>query len=160
MFRLRKRNSKGQATTEVVLLFPLFMFFMFGMVKVFALLVLVQKMEIAGFYAARRWQLESHRNIAYEPDDDKNLRKDIAVKASQYLGCGNPAIEHFLDLVCANPDSMLTVERAQVWNIVTLRITTRPWRIPLMHFQMPPFSVVKYVPNRDRPITYDLPGTL
>jgi len=43
--RLRGARS-GQATTEVVLLVPLFMFFLFAFSKTFALLVLVQKMEV------------------------------------------------------------------------------------------------------------------
>ena len=53
---LRKR--KGQATTEVVLLFPLFVIFAVFIIKIFGLLVLNQKMEIAAFYAARRYQLQ------------------------------------------------------------------------------------------------------
>ena len=66
-----RRDENGQATTEVVLLFPLFMFFLFAFAKLFALLILVQKLEIASFYAARRWQLESHRKMAYTgPEDD------------------------------------------------------------------------------------------
>ena len=155
-----RRKARGQATTEVVLLFPLFMFFMFGLVKIFALLIVVQKMEIAGFYAARRWQLESHRNVAYEADDENKLRKDISEKTARFLGCGNRAVETFLDLMCSDTKNMVQVQRAQVWNIVTLRLKTRPWRIPLMRFSFPAFEVVKYVPNRDRPISYNLPGTI
>jgi hypothetical protein len=52
---LRRRD--GQATTEVVLLLPFFAFFAFAFVKLFALLILAQRIEIASFYAARRWQL-------------------------------------------------------------------------------------------------------
>jgi len=51
---LRRSATRGQATTEVVLLLPLFMFFLFAFAKVFAMLVLVQKMEVASYYAARR----------------------------------------------------------------------------------------------------------
>ena len=49
------RSKKGQATTEVVLLFPLFVIFILFIIKIFGLLILSQKMEIAGFYAARRF---------------------------------------------------------------------------------------------------------
>ncbi len=136
------------------------MFFFFGFVKIFALLVLVQKMEIAGFYAAKRWQLESHRNVQYEGSDDTGLKNDISDKTARYLGCGNPLVENFLDLDCQNRNNMVTIQRAQVWNIVTLRVRVRPWRIPLMRFRFPIFEVVKYVPNRDRPISYNLPGTI
>jgi len=70
-------DRTGQATTEVVLLLPLFMFFLFAFSKIFAVLVLVQKMEIASYYAARRWQLESHRNVSFESFDDNSLCPDI-----------------------------------------------------------------------------------
>ena len=53
----RPLGRKGQAMTEVVLLFPIVMFFLFAFAKVFALLILMQKLEIASFNAARRWQL-------------------------------------------------------------------------------------------------------
>ena len=52
-------NIRGQATTEVVLLFPLFVIFILFIIKVTGLLVLNQKMQIAGTYAARRFQLQS-----------------------------------------------------------------------------------------------------
>src|SRR5271156_878348 len=63
-------RAKGQATTEVVLLMPLFMFFLYAFAKIFAMLLLVQKLEIASYYAARRWQLESHRNATYAAQMD------------------------------------------------------------------------------------------
>ena len=92
------RQQRGQATTEVVLLFPIFMFFLFAFAKVFALLILMQKLEIASFYAARRWQLESHRNASYEGWDENNLRKmSIEPLVKTYLGYGTPAAK-FLDL--------------------------------------------------------------
>jgi Flp pilus assembly protein TadG len=50
-------NRKGQATTEVVLLFPIFFILALFVIKIYGLLVVVQKTEIASFYAAKRWQL-------------------------------------------------------------------------------------------------------
>ncbi len=61
--------------TEVLLLFPMFMVILFITVKIFALLVLIQKMEIASYYAARRWQLESHLNANYAASYDNNFFK-------------------------------------------------------------------------------------
>src|SRR5208282_3387986 len=84
-----RRNSRGQATTEVVLLLPLFMFFLYAFAKIFAMLLLVQKLEIASYYAARRWQLESHRNFTYAQRMDQPggpLQSDILAKVNGYLG--------------------------------------------------------------------------
>jgi hypothetical protein len=155
-FFRRLGSKKGQATTEMVLMFPLFMFFLFGFVKIFALLVLVQKIEVAGYYAARRWQLESHRNFRYEASfDDPILKKDIQAKVREYLGCDSRGIRDFLELDCGS--IRLEVQRTQVWNIVKLTVPTRRWRIPLMKFKSKDFVVTKYVPNRDRPIGFRLP---
>ncbi len=158
----RLRSKKGQATTETVLMFPIFMFFMFAFAKLFALMVLVQKVEIASFYAARRWQLESHRNFQYENDDSTKLRNSIEEKVSGYLGYGTPS-EKFLDLM-PTPNSTVggadfECERTQVWNVCTLKVKTRPIDIAWM-YHSPGFTleVTKYVPNRDRPIAFVLPG--
>lgn len=157
---MRKKllNARGgQATTEVVLLVPLFMFFLFAFAKTFALLVLVQKMEIASYYAARRWQLESHRNVQYEDHDKKTLCNDIEEKVESYLGIGTGS-EKFLGI---NSDSVTVcpVERTQVWNVVTLTVRTAPVvDVPLFKNDGFTFEVVKYVPNRDRPIAFVLPG--
>jgi len=152
--RLRRENG-GQATTEVVLLVPLFMFFLFAFSKTFALLVLVQKMEVASYYAARRWQLESHRNVKYETDDDNTLCPDIEDKVKTYLGFDNPGTAGFLGLQDA---SVCPVQRTQVWNVVTLTVRTKPVNVPLWKNEGFKFEVVKYVPNRDRPIAFVLPG--
>ena len=159
-------SRRGQATTEVVLLFPIFMFFLFAFAKIFAMLILVQKMEIASFYAARRWQLESHRNVEYEADDSGALQDDIEKRVSEYIGFGGPtnqygdATEKFLDLVrLTGHGAQFRCERTQVWNICTLEVKTRPFDIAMMyHSPGFDFKVTKYVPNRDRPIAFVLPG--
>jgi hypothetical protein len=148
-------KSLGQATTEVVLLLPLFMFFLFAFAKTFALLVLVQKMEIASFYAARRWQLESHRNVQYEGHDDGALCNDIQRRVEEYLGFDNPNAREFLGLSTVR---VCPVTRTQVWNVVTLTVHTKPVNVPLFSNKGFKFEVVKYVPNRDRPIAFVLPG--
>ncbi len=170
MKRAARRASswgrRGQATTETVLLFPIFMFFLFVFAKIFALLILVQKVEIASFYAARRWQLESHRNVQFEADDAGPLQDSIEEKVSSYLGFGSPAdqygntTEKFLDLehITAH-GARFRCERQQVWNVCTLTVKTRPFDVAWM-YHSPGFTFenTKYVPNRDRPIAFVLPG--
>jgi len=177
--RFMRLNSKGQATTEVVLLFPIFMILCLFIAKIFALLVLVQKLEIASYYAARRWQLESHRNMNYYSWDNSFLRTDIERKVTEYVGFNNRTTRNFLKL---NRVSVPAPVRAQVWNLVTVNITTLPARIRLLcryprgRVCARPYGracmrgydflcvtgakleVTKYVPNRDRPIQYALPG--
>ncbi len=162
MIRLPRRRAgqEGQAMTETVLLFPLFMFFLFAFAKVFALLILVQKLEIASFYAARRWQLESHRNASYEGFDDGALKSDITQRVKTYLGYGTSAAK-FLDLTEACRNSKQTgvnVQRTQVWNIVTVTACTSPLNMPFYKTTGFVFESTKYVPNRDRPIQFVLPG--
>jgi hypothetical protein len=165
------RHRRGQATTETMLLFPIFRFFMFAFAKIFALLILVQKMEIASYYGARRWQLESHRNYDYAGFDGNpvgTLQDDIERKIAEYLGYGSSAepayTEKFLGLkyISTNGPSF-KCERTQVWNVCTLDVKTDPivgnvgWMAAQMQQTMN-FSVTKYVPNRDRPIAFVLPG--
>ena len=175
----RFRNSKGQATTEVVLLFPIFLIICIFIAKIFALLVLVQKLEISSYYAARRWQLESHRNMSYYAWDNGFLRGDIERKVRAYVGFNNYATRNFLKIYRVDVPPPV---RAQVWNLVTVRITTLPARIKMLcrydraRVCSRPYGlacirgynflcltgakleVTKYVPNRDRPIQYELPG--
>lgn len=173
------RLKKGQAMTEVVLLFPIFMLIVFITAKIFALLVLVQKMEIASYYAARRWQLESHLNVNYAMSyDEGTLKTDIEDKVKDYLGFRTPAIAKFLNLRSLELD----IVRTQVWNVVTLTVETNPaglalfCKYPKQAVCAHPYGaacnngydyicvggktldVVKYVPNRDRPIQFVLPG--
>ena len=121
----------------------------------------VQKLEIASYYAARRWQLESHRNVTYEPHDAGALKSDIEQKVMAYVGYGS-ATQKFLDLSnsCTSGKRVgIEVSRTQVWNIVTLTVCTKPIEVSWM-YKSPGFTfeVTKYVPNRDRPIAFVLPG--
>jgi len=166
MSRFRISVSRGQATTEVVLLMPLFMFFLYAFAKVFAMLLLVQKLEIASYYAARRWQLESHRNATFAAQMDGPrgpLHTDILRHVNEYLGLrhavGGPkytvTAAEFLGI---QGGAHLTVTPTQVWQIVTLTVYTRPIKMPLIHLRGQKLEVTKYVPNRDRPIAFVLPG--
>jgi hypothetical protein len=151
---LLRRRRPGQAMTETVLLFPLLMFFLFAFAKVYAMLILVQKVEIASFYAARRWQLESHRNVNFVGSDN-NLMGDIQDKVSEYLGYGQSAGK-FLDL--RGRQAQVDINRTQVWQVVTLTVKTNPINMPFYKNAGFTFEVTKYVPNRDRPIAFILPG--
>ncbi len=168
----------GQAMTEVVLLFPIFLVIVFITAKIFALLVLVQKLEIASYYAARRWQLESHLNAEWVGWDENTLKMDIAKNVRGYIGFDTPAVSKFLNL----KDMKIDVTRTQVWNVVTLTVTTNASGIkmlckyPKQAVCTAPYGaacmnghdylcqggksmeVIKYVPNRDRPIQFVLPG--
>ena len=168
--------------TEVVLLFPLFMLVVFITAKMFALLVLVQKMEIASYYAARRWQLESHLNAEFSANwDFPFLKKNIEDKVKGYLGFEDTkkdGVKSFLNLRSLKLDIVPT----QVWNVVTLTVETDPAGIgmlckyPQQVVCAAPYGaacnngyeylctggkkleVIKYVPSRDRPIQFVLPG--
>jgi len=173
-----RAGRPGQAMTEVVLLFPLFLLIVFITAKIFALLVLVQKLEIASYYAARRWQLESHLNADHVGWDDGTLKKDIEKNVRGYIGFDTPSVSKFLNL----KDLKIDVTRTQVWNVVTLTVVTTPAGIKLLckypkqavctypygaaclngHDYLcaggKQLEVIKYVPNRDRPIQFVLPG--
>lgn len=175
----RSGRRRGQAITEVVLLFPLFVLLVLITAKIFALLVLVQKMEIASFYAARRWQLESHLNAQHADWDNGVLRDSIRRQTEKYLGYGSPTAQ-FLNL--KEGGLKLNVDRTQVWNVVTLSVETKPAGIAMlcayskqavcgtpygdncfkgysyMCESGSKLEVIKYVPSRDRPIKFVLPG--
>ena len=166
-------NKKGQATTEVVLIIPILIMILFFTAKVFALLIVTQKLEIASYYAGRRWQLESHTAEAYQ-SWDTSLKRDIEKKVRQYLGIGKP-IANFLQLYSCK----VTVKRVQTWNLVTLTVKLRPASIPLLckypagvvcqdYTQLcyrghkylcisgATLEMKKYVPTRDRPVNFFL----
>ena len=172
------KNKKGQTTVEVVLLLPIFLIFALFIAKIFALLVLVQKMEVASFYAGRRWQLESHRNVEFVKRwDNIVLRNDIERKVKSYIGFTNPVTKKFLSLNKVT----LNIERTQLWNVVTLSVATKPPGFGMIckydkrkvckkpygdkcfkgyNFMCESgakIEVIKYVPNRDRPIPFVLP---
>lgn len=173
-----KAGRTGQAMTEVVLLFPLFMIIVFITAKIFALLVLVQKMEIASYYAARRWQLESHLNAEWTVWDQNTLLRDIEKNVRGYIGFDTIAVSKFLNL----KEMKLDVVRTQVWNVVTLSVSTHKAGVKILCKYTKnavcayPYGaacsigydylcggnrqleVIKYVPNRDRPIQFVLPG--
>ena len=171
-------NQKGQATTEVVLLFPIFFILTLFIIKIYGLLIIVQKTEIASFYAAKRWQLESHRAIKYADGwDNSFLKKDIEKKVQDYIGFNNRSTRKFLSLRSVQ----LEIERTNVWNNVILRVNTYPPNIPFLcsydirQVCKSPYGaacergynfickkggsieVIKRVPNRDRPISFHLP---
>lgn len=173
-----RAGRPGQAMTEVVLLFPMFLVIVFMTAKIFAILVLVQKMEIASYYAARRWQLESHLNADHVNWDENTLKKDIEKKVKGYIGFDTPGVSKFLNL----KEFKMEVVRTQVWNVITITVTTNPAGIkmlckyPKQAVCAAPYGisclngydymcqggkqleVIKYVPNRDRPINFVLPG--
>lgn len=173
-------GKKGQATTEVVLLFPIFFILALFVIKIYGLLVVLQKTEIASAYAGRRWQLESHRALQYTQGWDKNfLEKDIKKKVQEYIGFTNPATRKFLSLRRVD----VSIERLDVWNIVTITVSTYPPRLPFLcsynkrEVCKSPYGaacmrgynficesggtikVTKNVPNRDRPIAFILPNS-
>lgn len=179
-FCIKHKKRFSQAMTEVVLLIPIFMIVTFFIAKIFALLILIQKMEIAAYYTGRRWQLESHMNVRYMNDDHTVLLESIRKVVADYLGY-NSRVRGFLGLSGTGPDIEIT--RTQVWNVVTIRVQTTSSGIRLL-CKYPegsvctgPFNnkycfsgydfmcrhgrvleIVKYVSNRDRPIAFVLPG--
>ncbi len=174
------RSKRGQATTEVVLLFPIFFILALFIIKIYGLLIVLQKTEIASAYAGRRWQLESHRAAKYTQGWDKNfLMSDIKKKVQDYIGFTNPAMRKFLSL----RDVDVKINRSDVWNSITITVSTYPPRIPFLcsydkrEVCKKPYGaacmrgynficetggtiqVVKQVPNRDRPISFVLPNS-
>ncbi|MCX5783830.1 MAG: hypothetical protein NTW04_05275, partial [Elusimicrobia bacterium] len=164
-----------QATTEVVLMIPIFMALLFITVKMFGLLLLMQKLEIATTYAAKRWQLESHRNFDFLSYDEGFLLRDITRKVKDIIGYNSEAARSFLNIT----DVEVDISRLQVWNQVVVRVGTKPIDVPLL-CKSPKvcdrygdacirgyrflcehgaeFEDVKYVINRDRAVKYLLPG--
>ena len=119
-------SRKGQATTETVLLFPVFLIFILFIIKIFGLLVLDQKLEVAMFYAARRFQLQSHETDYYADTWDRRfLEKDIKKKVEDYLGFNNPGMVRFLSLRSLK----LNVDTSGTWTRVVLTVNTAPPRI-------------------------------
>ena len=171
------RSRKGQATTEVVLLFPFFVIFILFIIKIFGLLVLSQKMEVAGYYAARRFQLQSHETDYYQRTWDKRfLEKDIQAKVENYLGFDNPGMRKFLSLNTLKID----ITRSGTWTKIVITARTKPPQIRFLckynkdqvcdrdDYCLKGYAflcetggeiqVNKYVGHNERPIPYIRPG--
>ena len=119
----------GQATTEMVLLFPVFIIFLIFIIKICGLLVLNQKMQIAGTYAARRFQTQSHTTDMYRVGWDRRyLKKDIQRKVEEYIGFTNPGMRQFLSL----NDFKLDINTDGDWVKITLIARTKPPRIAFL----------------------------
>jgi len=176
-----KQRRPGQAMTEVVLLFPVFLVILYITVRIFALLVMVQKLEIASFYAARRWQLESHDSYVYAASDQA-LMSDIKAKVNNFMGYTGKGKKFF----SFGKEISVNVEQTDVWQVITLTANIRPTRIPLLCIYpreqvcqkygkacrngydvlcLDPnrpstigknIEVTKYVPQRERPIAFQL----
>lgn len=170
------RSRKGQATTEVVLLFPVFLIFIVFIIKIFGLLVLSQKMEIAGYYAARRYQLQSHETAYYANTWDRRfLKKDIQKKLENYLGFDKPGVKKFLNL----RELKLDVITSGTWIKIKITAYTKAPRIRVLcNYNKDQVcrhdakclkgysflcekggevSVIKYVGHNDRPAPYQRP---
>ncbi len=168
---------RGQATTEMVLLFPILIIFVLFIIKIFGLLVLNQKMQIAGTYVARRYQLQSHVTDFYEKGWDRRfLKKDIQRKVEDYLGVNNPGMRQFLSLNTFRLD----VDTNNNWTKITLTANTKAPRIAFLckynkdrvcdrdryclrgyNFlceEGARIQVIKYAGKNERPAPYMRPG--
>ena len=122
-------NQRGQSTTEMVLLFPVLIVFLLFIIKVAGLLVLNQKMQIAGTYAARRFQLQSHVTEYYEKGWDRRfLKKDIQKKVEDIIGFSNPGTRQFLSL----NSFRLDIDTNNNWTKITLTANTKAPRIAFL----------------------------
>ncbi|MBO4674527.1 MAG: pilus assembly protein [Elusimicrobiaceae bacterium] len=120
------QSTRGQATTEVVLLFPLFVIFALFLIKLTGLLVLNQKMQIAAVYAARRFQLQSHETAFYANGWDKRyLMPRIEEKVKEYVGFNNEGMRKFLSL----RDLKVKIDPSTTWTKVTIIAYMKPMRI-------------------------------
>ncbi len=129
MMTFFSHNRRGQATTEMVLLFPILIIFVLFIIKIFGLLVLNQKMQIAGTYAARRYQLQSHVTEYYEKGWDRRfLKKDVQRKVEEIVGFNNPGMRQFLSL----NSFRLDVDTDNNWTKITLTANTKAPRIKFL----------------------------
>jgi hypothetical protein len=173
------KSRRAQSTVEVTLLLPLFVILGLFIFKIYGLLIVVQKLEIAAFYAGRRWQLESHRSLEHQPWDDNFLRRNIESKVKEILDFNNPLLRKARSLRSVS----LSVERGETWNEVTIFVRMYPPRIPFickydkLKVCDRPYGAacltgynflcekggeikrIKNVINRDRPNAWVLPGS-
>ena len=85
-------------------------------------------MEVAGFYAARRYQLQSHTTHYLTRWDRRYLQKDIEKKVKDYLGFNNPGMVRFLSL----RNLKLDINTSGTWTKVTMTVFTAPPRIKFL----------------------------
>ncbi len=122
-------GCKGQSTTEMVLLSPVVIVFVLFIIKIFGLLVLNQKMQMAGSYAARRFQLQSHVTEYYEKGWDRRfLKKDIQRKIEEMIGFNNPGMRQFLSLNSFRMD----IDTRNNWTKIVLTANTKAPRIAFL----------------------------
>ncbi|MEK6544373.1 MAG: hypothetical protein AABZ44_08075 [Elusimicrobiota bacterium] len=157
MKRLRRYilAREGQATTEMVILVPIFLIFAIAIVKIFVLSVFVQKMELACYYAGRRWMLESHKNAKYNQWDMSTLKNDLENMTAEFLGAGDPLKEQLIGFT--RSDIRLEIKPTIIYAVMTLHIRTRGL-IPFQPDSVKEWTIVKYVPTRDRPIGWAIPS--
>ena len=129
MRKIFLRNRNGQATTEMVLLFPVLIVFLLFIIKITGLLVLRQKMEMAGAYAARRFQLQSHLTSYFANGWDRRfLKKDMQRKIEEIIGFNNPGTRQFLSLNTFSLD----INTDNTWAKITLTANTKAPRIAFL----------------------------
>jgi hypothetical protein len=123
-------NVKGQATTEIVLLLPLFLIFILFMIRIFGLLVMMQKLEIAAVYAAKRWQQEAHATPEYAFGWDMNfLKKDIEKRVGDYIGVNNAAVRSSTGLQTFS----MEIDRSEdFWDKLVFEAYTRPPKLGVL----------------------------
>ncbi len=113
----------------MVLLFPVLVVFLLFIIKIAGLLVLNQKMQIAGTYAARRFQLQSHVTEYYEKGWDKRfLKKDIQRKVENIIGVDDPGARRFLSIDSFHMD----IDTNNNWTKITLTANTKAPRIAFL----------------------------
>ncbi|MFC1522094.1 hypothetical protein ACFL6Y_06770 [Elusimicrobiota bacterium] len=148
--------SKGQATTELVLLVPLFLIFAIAIIKIFLIAIMVQKMELSMYYAGRRWMLESHKNMFFSKDKkhgDKMLIKKIKKKIQNDLGYNNPVLRKLMGLEKVD----FKVKRTIVYGVLKLKVRAKGI-LPFQPNKIKEWEIIKYVPTRDRPIGWAIPS--
>lgn len=131
------------------------MIFAIGIIKIFALSVMVQRMELAMYYAGRRWMLESHKNAAYASWDQNTLVKDINHYIMNFLGGEDEFKRQFLGF--KPQDIKFKVEPTIIYGVLKLNVRTKGL-IPFQPDLEKEWEVVKYVPTRDRPIRWNIPS--
>ena len=186
IFSKARAQTRGQAMTEMVMVFPIFVLVMLVVLKLFALVLVVQKAEIASAYAARKWMLEAHRSSQYTPSDE-GIKNTIRQKVKTFIGTST--------LLGVN-ETNVYFTRTQVWTMVEVSVNVASPNVPILCiykkeevcegygtacnkgyefmcgeleegygeekdkkiFKGAVIRATKYVPVRDRPIKWSLPS--